>query len=98
MKNTDIEKFCDWGIVYSLCASIFVLPASIALVDSFAGLAILFYFLKKINHMCFDWPLSTSHLNLLDKVHFIWKGLAPPVNCLNRPLQFLILAVFISVL
>jgi putative inorganic carbon (HCO3(-)) transporter len=90
--------FCDGGIVFSLCALIFVLPASIALLDSFAALAVSFYLLKKINRMGNDWPLRTPCLNLLGKGHFIWKGFAPPVNFLNRPLQFLTLAVFISVL
>jgi putative inorganic carbon (hco3(-)) transporter len=91
-------SFCDRGIVFSLCALIFVLPVSIALLDSFAGLAIFFYLLKKINHIVIDWPLRTSNLNFLGKIHFIWKGFAPPVNFLNLPLQFLVLAVFISVL
>ncbi len=90
--------FCDWGIVFSCCASIFILPASIAYLDSFVALAIFFYLLKKINRIVIDWPLRTHHLNLLGKIHFIWKGFAPPVNFLNRPLQFLTLAVFISVL
>lgn len=95
--DNKFSDFCNWGIVFSLCALIFVLPASIALLDSFAALAVFFYLLKKINRMGIDWPLRTSHLNLLGKVHFIWKGFAPPVNFLNRPLQFLTLAVFISV-
>ena len=90
--------FCDRGIVFSLCALIFVLPVSIALLDSFAALAIFFYLLKKINRTGIDWPLRTSCLNLLGKIHFIWKGFSPPVNFLNRPLRFLTLAVFISVL
>jgi len=98
MKNTAIEKFCDWGMVFSLCALIFVLPVSIALLDSFAGLTIFFYFLKKINRMCLDWPVSTSQMNLLSKIRFIWKSFSPPDNFLNRPLQFLSLAVFISVI
>ena len=79
-----IEAFCDRAIVFSLCAVIFFLPVSIALLDSFAGVAIFFYFLKKINR--------------IEKVHFIWRSLAPPANFLNRPLQILALAFFISVL
>ena len=93
-----MEALCDWGIVFSLCALVFVLPASIALLDSFAALAVFFYLLKKINRINIDWPSKAFHLNLLDKLHFIWKGFAPPVNFLNRPLKFLVLAVFISVL
>jgi len=90
--------FCDWGIVFSVCVLIFVLPVSIAYLDSFAALAVFFYLLKKINRIIIDWPSRTSNLSLLYKIHFVWKGFAPPVNFLNRPLQFFILAVFISVL
>ena len=97
-SSVSLDVICDWGIVFSLCALIFVLPASIAVVDSFAGLAILFYLLKKINRIVIDWPLKTSHLNFLGKILFIWKSFSPPVNFLNRPLQFLVLAMFISVL
>jgi len=92
-----IEVFCDQVIVYSLCASIFVLPASIALLNSFAVLAVFFFFLKKINRIIADWPVKSAHLNLLGRVYSVWKGFAPPVNFLDRPLKFLVLAVFISV-
>lgn len=98
MKNTAIETFCDRGIVFSLCAAVFVLPASIAYLDSFAALAIFLYLLKKINRIIIDWPQRTSSLGLLGKINFIWKGFAPPANFLGRPLQFLALAFFISVL
>lgn len=98
MKSGWFGVFCDWGIVFSLCALIFVLPASIAWLDSFAALAVSFYLLKKINRIVNDWPLRTSCLNLLGKGHFIWKGFAPPENFLNLPLQFLTLAVAVSVL
>ncbi len=97
-NNNKLGIFCDWGIVFSLCALIFVLPASIALLESFAGLAIFFYLVKKINRIVVEWPSRTSCLNLLDKIRFIWEGFAPPVNFLNLPLQFLSLAFFISVL
>jgi len=97
-SNDHFAVICDWGMVFSLCASIFVLPASIALLNSFAALAIFIYLIKKINRIVIDWPVKTPRLNLLSKFHFIWKGFAPPVNFLNRPLQFLVLAVFISVL
>ena len=93
-----IETFCDRGIVYSLCALIFVLPFSIALLSTFAVLAILFYFLKKTNRIALDWPSGASRLNSLAKFHFIRKGLAPSENFLNVPLLFLTLAIFISVI
>jgi putative inorganic carbon (hco3(-)) transporter len=96
--NYSLGDICDWGIVFSLCALIFVLPASIAYLDSFAALAVLFYLLKKINRMVMDWPSKTPSLNFAGKIIYIWKGFAPPVNFLDRPLQLLTSAVFISVL
>jgi putative inorganic carbon (HCO3(-)) transporter len=89
--------FCDRGILFSLCALIFVLPASIALLDSFAALAVSFYFLKKINLIVVGWPRDSSQ-NFGSQMRFIWKGLGPPATALNRPLRFLTLAIFISVL
>jgi putative inorganic carbon (hco3(-)) transporter len=96
--DNSFGDLCDWGIVFSLCALIFVLPASIAFLDSFAALAVFFYLLKKINRIGIDWPSKTPRLNFPGKILFVWKGFAPPVNFLNRPLQLLVLAVFISVL
>ena len=97
MNKSTIEIFCDRGIFLSLCAVIFVLPVSIALLNSFSALAIFFYFIKKINNILVFWPLKAMRLNLSGKVHFIWEGFAPIVNPLGLPLQFLALAIFISV-
>jgi len=96
--DNKFADFCDKGIVFSMCAVIFVLPASIALLDSFAALAATFYLLKKINRMVIDWPSKASRLNTLERLVFIWKGFAPPVNFLNRPLQIFTLAILISVI
>ena len=98
MKKSDFGNFCDWGIVYSMCAVIFFLPVSIALLDSFAGLAISFYFAKKIQNIIVEWPVSAAKTDLKGKLSFIWQGLCPPVNVLNLPLQLLSLAIFISVI
>jgi len=98
MKNLAIENFCDRGIVFGLCASIFVLPASVAYLDSFAALTVFFYLLKKIYRIGIDWPLRSAHLNILGKARSIWNGFAPPENILGRPLQLLSLAIFISVI
>ncbi|MBF0570701.1 MAG: O-antigen ligase family protein [Candidatus Omnitrophica bacterium] len=96
--NDSFGAFCDRGIVFSLCVLIFVLPASIALLDSFAALAVSFYFVKKIHRIAIDWPSRSVNSNFLRKIKFIWEGLAPPANCLSLPLQLLAFAFFISVL
>jgi putative inorganic carbon (HCO3(-)) transporter len=97
-SNNSFGVFCDSGIVFSICALIFVLPASIALLDSFAALAVSFYFLKRINSIILDWSPQTASMNFWGKFHFIWKGLSPPENILNRPLQILTGGIFMSVL
>ena len=97
-SNFDFGAICDWGIVLSLCTLIFVLPASIAILDSFAGLAVFFYLLKKIYFLAADWPAKTASLDLIGKVRFSWRGFYPPQNILDRPLQLLVAAFFISVL
>ncbi len=96
INPTKFEVFCDWTMVTGLCAAVFVLPASIGLLNSFAGLAIFAYLLKKLSRLIIDWPLKASHLNFPAKLGFIWRGFAPPENCINRPLQFVALAFFIS--
>ena len=96
--NNKFAAFCDGGIVFSLCAVVFVLPASIALLESFAALTATFYLLKKVNQIVLEWPFRAHSLNAFGKLRFIWNGFCPPVNVLNRPLQVLTLAFFISVL
>ncbi|MBF0504133.1 MAG: O-antigen ligase family protein [Candidatus Omnitrophica bacterium] len=98
LANTSIAALCDRGIVFSTCALVFFLPISIALLDSFAGLVIFFYVVKKISQIAFHWPLRFSHLNVVAKARFIIEGLTPGANILGLPLQFLVLVFFISVL
>jgi putative inorganic carbon (HCO3(-)) transporter len=97
IKNNSIaDHICDGGIVFALCAAIFVLPVSIALLDSFVALAVFFFFVKRINRLVRQWSL-TRDLKGQDKFFFVIKGLAPQDNYLNRPLLFLTLAVLASV-
>jgi O-antigen ligase len=77
MSRSNLQLWCDKGIVFSLCILVIFLPISIALVDSFAAFAIFFYLIKKISS---------------------GKGLFSYQNFLKRPLEILILVVFISVL
>jgi putative inorganic carbon (HCO3(-)) transporter len=94
----NLSEFCDQGIIFSLCLLIFVLPASIAILDVCAALAVLFYMLKKISRIIAQWPSAAPRLGLTEKIKFVWNGFAPGKSSLARPLQFLALAVFISVL
>jgi len=98
MKNLAIESYLDRGIFFGLCASIVVLPASVAYLDSFVALAVFFYLLKKIYRIAIDWPSKSAPLSFPGKLLSVWNGFAPPENVLNRPLLFLSIAIFISVI
>jgi len=94
------QKFniiCDRIIVFAFCLSIFVLPVSIAYLESFIVLAIVTYLVKKSNQIIVSWP-AVSQSNGLEKLTFILKGFAPPDNFLNRPLQFLCFGFLIAVI
>lgn len=92
-----IRLLCDLGMVFSLCALIFFLPISIALVDSFAALVILFYAIKKINEIILSWKLKTSGAKISHKISYIINGLGPIPSILNRPIEILALMILVSV-
>jgi len=96
-SNNFFGSFCDKAMFFSLCSMICVLPVSIAVLDSFAGLAIFFYLLKKINRMIVQWPLRPKGLKYVGTLIHILNGFSPRLAILNRPLQILALAFFISV-
>ncbi len=96
-SEDSFNDICDWGMVYSLSALVFVLPASIALLDSFAALAISFYLTKKINGIVIHWPVKGPSLNFVSKLSLGLRGICPPVKVLDLPLRFLTLAMFSSV-
>ncbi|MDE1920922.1 MAG: O-antigen ligase family protein [Candidatus Omnitrophica bacterium] len=85
-KCPDIARCCDRGMVFAFCALAFCLPISIALTDSFAGLAIFLYFVKRIHRLAGAWPAP------------ILKGLAPAKSVLNGPIAVLAAVTFISAL
>ncbi len=97
-REVQIKNICDRGIVFAFCAIIYFLPISIALLDSFAGLAIFFYALKKISGIVFVWKSQISPLRFSDKIIFVLKSLGPIPNVLNRPIGILALVIFISAL
>jgi len=96
--STAFEKFCDIIIIFALCAAIFVLPASIAYLDSFIGLAVFFYMLKKIIGIFSAWNQEARHLKPLAKMRFILKGFAPVPNVLGLPLLLLTMAMLVAVI
>jgi putative inorganic carbon (hco3(-)) transporter len=84
-KPIEIASSCDRAMLVAFCALAFSLPVSIALTDLCAGLAILFYLVKKIKGSLFSGRISL-------------KDLAPAASVLNRPIAALTLVTFVSVL
>ncbi len=88
-KIKKIEAVSDRGIVFAFCALIFCLPASIALVESFAGLAIFCYIVKKISQIiayricpapvpnALNWPLGILTLaTFISVLHSQYLGVS----------------------
>ena len=93
----DFEIICDRGIIFAFCALILFLPISIALVDSFAALAIFCYILKKVNRICLGWTLKDRGRTLYHRIILFIKGFSPVSSILNRPIEILTIVIFISV-
>jgi putative inorganic carbon (hco3(-)) transporter len=63
VQRVTLELWCDKVMMFALCTLLFFLPISIAIVDSFAGLAILSYVIKKISQGKGFYP----HANFLNR-------------------------------
>lgn len=101
------ERFIDWcdkAMAFSFYALIYFLPISIALSETFTGLALAFYLLKRFTFFCVhagertegERPRSFLNSNPV----FFFRSFAPPANYLNKPvlifLFFNLISVFIS--
>ena len=89
-------KWCDHGIIVSFCAMIFLLPASIAYLDSFAALAIFLFFVKRVARIICQWPLIGRQVNPREMAQGVLKELLPVQSILNLPLLVLTGAFLLS--
>lgn len=97
-QRAAVESACDKVIFLALCALICFIPISIGFVNSFAGLAIFCYFIKRVSRITFDWKDKVQHLKFSNKILFIIKAIGPVSSPLNRSIEILALAVLISLL
>ena len=89
------EKFaawCDKAMAVSFYALIYFLPISIALTETFSGLAIFLYFLKR--GTLFFYGLKTGSSNWSS----FFTYFKPAVNCLNKPLAIFLIINFLTVI
>lgn len=89
------EKFaawCDKAMAFSFYALIYFLPISIALTETFSGLAIFLYFLKR--GALFFYGLKTGSSNWSS----FFTYFKPAANYLNKPLVIFLVINFITVI
>ena len=89
------EKFiiwCDKVMAFSMYALIYFLPISIALTETFSGLAIFLYFLKR--GTLFFYGLKTGS----SKWPSFFSSFKPAANYLNKPIAVFLIINFLTVI
>ena len=94
-------EWCDQAMIVANYGLIYFTPISIALVESFAGFALFFFFVKR--GMAFyvhlkDLLLRGISPSFLGKVRLFFSSFKPVENYLNWPMGVFILAGFVSIL
>ena len=101
MNKTKLIDRCDKLMAFSFYALIFFLPISIALTESFSGLALAAFLLKRgIVYSCDLQALSWKKIPIRWSERFILllKAYRPKESYLDKPLAIFVLINFLSVL
>ena len=88
-------------MVFSFCALVYFLPISIALVESFSGLIIFFYLIKKISAAVFEvreLKSASKKISFLNQLKVVIKNLLPTANFFNKPILIFLAFILISVI
>ncbi len=94
-----ILDLCNQGMTYSFYALVYFIPISIALVESFFGLALLTFFIKRgLTFYIFlkEAPEKKLVYSWYPKLVLFLKSFKPVDNPLNWPMGIFILAGFLS--
>jgi len=94
-KFPKTSNFLDQGMAFSFYALIFFLPISIALVEIFGSLALLFFILKRI--FVYSGILSEKKNSLYENIRAIPKVFKPVKSILNWPILFYLAFNLLSV-
>src|SRR3989338_8295110 len=96
-----LQKFMDWcdkAMAFSFYALIYFLPISIALSETFTGLALLFYVFKRLSFFF----IRVSHREKQEargnRFIFFFSSFKPPMNDLSVPILIFLLFNLISVI
>ena len=101
MKSEQFIRWCDTVMVFCLCAAIYFVSISIALLEIFSYIALVFYFLKRTIIMGVETrrgKIGWRRLSFLGKLRQFLRAYKPIENCLNRPITVLLIFSFVSVL
>ncbi len=91
----------DKAIFVSLCALIYFLPISIALVETFSAFVVFFYLLKR-GALFYDQiqngSIPLGSVSLLRRIFLFFQSFKPAENFLNRPIAIFLFFTFMSVI
>ncbi|MFA5088272.1 MAG: O-antigen ligase family protein [Candidatus Omnitrophota bacterium] len=99
MDNNKIILWCDRVIRFSFCALIYFLPISIALVEIFSNITLVFFFIKR--GVIFRLKLRESlrdgrRMDWPGKLKLFWSSFKPLKNDLNWPIAIFVFINFLS--
>ncbi len=99
MKNFQAIAWCDRTMAFSLYALIWFIPISIAFVESFFGLALLAFWIKRLFQISLTLKNSSQGrgLTLSHRIQLFISLFVPVESVLNRPIAVFILAGFLSI-
>ena len=96
MPISRVIILADRLMVFSFCALIYFLPISIALVESFVGLAF-FSYLIKCGFIFYSYLKETKQKSFLKIGSLFWQAFKPVESILNRPIGVFIFVGFLTI-
>ena len=99
MLISRVTTWADRVMVFSFCALIYFLPISIALVESFSGLVLLSYFVKRslIFYSSLREFKKTEPMSFLKTGHLFLQSFKPVNSILNGPIGIFIFVGFLTI-
>jgi len=99
MQKNKVTWWCDRVAFFAYCALIYFLPISIALVESFAGVTLVCFFIKRGNLFYIFVKQNTGQkIPIAEMIKVFLKSFKPIDNYLNKPMVLFIFVCFLSVL
>ena len=96
LKETIIRR-CDKTAFVSICALIYFLPISIALVEWFVALPVICFCIKKLTEFFFRIGDVKKNKGRKDKLQYCLKAFVPVNNFLTAPAMMYVLICFLSI-